>query len=72
MEIYIIDRFEANYAVCEAEDKTFIDIPKYKLPLESKEGDSLIQDENGIFTVDIENTKNRAERIKDKMKSLFE
>lgn len=28
----IIDRFEANYAVCEEEDRTMIDIEKSKLP----------------------------------------
>jgi len=37
----VIDRFEANYAVCEMEDGTMVDVPKQLIPTEAKEGDVL-------------------------------
>jgi len=58
MKNYIIDRFEGNLAVSETADKEFVNIPKYKLPLGVKVGDCLIQDDNDIFTIDLEKTEN--------------
>jgi hypothetical protein len=72
MKKLTIDRFEGNYAVCEQEDKTTINIPKYKLPLECKEGDTLYQDSEGMYRKDIETTKSREKRIYDKINRLFE
>ncbi len=37
----IIDRFEGDYAVCEREDKTMMDIERSKLPEGVKEGSVL-------------------------------
>lgn len=68
----IIDRFDGSYAVCEAEDKSISLIPKYKLPLDCKEGDCLIIDAVGMYHKDIEATKNREKIIKDKMNRLYE
>lgn len=72
MKKLIIDRFEGNYAVCEREDKTTVNIPKYKLPLDCCEGECLILDGDGMYQKDTEATKNRDKRIKDKMNRLFE
>ena len=68
---YIVDRFEGNIAVCEDENKNFINIPKYKLPLETKEGDCLVE-KYGFFKIDVEETVSRKDRIKKKMENLFE
>lgn len=72
MKRLIIDRFEGSFAVCEQEDKTFVNIPKYRLPLESKEGDCLIHDADGMYQIDKEETKSREKRICDKINRLFE
>lgn len=72
MNKLIIDRFEGNYAVCEQEDKSFVNIPKYKLPLDCKEGDCLFRDADGMYRKDNDNTKSREKRIYDKINRLFE
>lgn len=68
---YTVDRFVENVAVCEDENQNFINIPKDRLPLETKEGDCLIE-EDGFIKIDETETKNRNERIETKMDSLFE
>lgn len=69
---YIIDRFEGNYAICENEDKKFVNIPKYKLPLEASEGDCLLLTEHGTYIIDQESKEKRKEIIRKKMNRLFE
>ncbi|MFL0248071.1 DUF3006 domain-containing protein [Candidatus Clostridium stratigraminis] len=66
----IIDRFEGNYAVCEEEDRTMIDIEKSKLPPEAKEGDvlSILDD---VITIDIIETEKRKKIIKELTKDLW-
>lgn len=66
----IIDRFEGDFAVCEKEDKTMIDIERSKIPDEAKEGDALLVEDNKII-IDEEETKKRVERIKDLTKDLW-
>lgn len=68
----MIDRFEGSYAVCENEDKTVTNIPKYQLPLDIKEGDCLLQSEMGFYTIDTEATIANEKRIRDKMDHLIE
>jgi hypothetical protein len=70
--IYIIDRFEEEYAVCEREDKTFENIRKLQLPKSVKEGDVIIRTEEGVFWIDKEATKKRKEIIRKKMDQLWE
>lgn len=72
MKKYIIDRFEDIYAVCEKEDKSFINIPKSILPEYIKEGDCIIQKEDGTFSVDVSERLEREHRIREKMNHLFE
>ncbi len=72
MKKLIIDRFEGVFAICEQEDKSFIKVPKYKLPPECKEGQCLITDRDGMYQLDLEETKKREQRITDKMNRLFE
>ncbi|MBX4270685.1 DUF3006 domain-containing protein [Clostridium estertheticum] len=67
----IIDRFEGNYAVCEKEDRTMIDIKKSKIPSIAKEGDVLSID-NDVIIIDIEKTKKRLNEIEKLTKGLWE
>ncbi|MCI9139585.1 DUF3006 domain-containing protein [bacterium 1XD42-8] len=69
---YIIEGFEGTYALCEDEEKNTIKIPKYKLPLETKEGD-VIKKIDSFFHVDKEETARRKEeRLKKSEESLGE
>lgn len=68
---FIIDRFEGTIAICEDETKNMVSIPKYKLPLEVKEGDCIIED-RGFFQIDNETTKERKNTMKERMSRLFE
>lgn len=69
---YIIDRFEGTYAICEDKSKDMVRIPKYQLPPECKEGDTIVKDPAGYYRIDAEATKKDEERIKDKLSRLFE
>ncbi|WP_313129764.1 DUF3006 domain-containing protein [Anaerocolumna sp.] len=72
MKKYIIDRFEDDYAICEAEDKSFVHIPKSSLPEHSKEGDCIVEKEDGTFSLDRYERLEREHRIREKMNRLFE
>lgn len=67
---YVIDRFEGDYAVCEDENKEIINIERTKIPSEAKEGDVLVQIENGIC-LDIDETNRRKENIQRLMDDLW-
>ena len=67
----IVDRFEGNFAVCEKEDKTMIDIEKSKLPLDTKEGDVLIILKDKIY-IDYEETNKRRSHIEKLMDDLWQ
>jgi len=69
---YVIDRFEDIYAICEQEDKTFVLILKSKLPESIKEGDCMIQNEDGTFSLDVSKRLEREQSIREKMNHLFE
>ncbi len=66
-----IDRFEGNYAVCEKESGTMINIEKSKLPSEAKEGDILIINDE-VIEIDISETKKRKHIIERLMDMLWE
>ena len=66
----IIDRFEGNFAVCEKEDRTMINIEKNKIPTESKAGDVLSVTENEIVIDEID-TINRKKDIEKLTKDLW-
>lgn len=68
---YTIDRFEGIIAVCEDEQKKMINIPKYRLPLEAKEGDVLIE-KDGMLQIDDEETQERRKQARQLMNKLFE
>lgn len=64
----IIDRFEGKYAVC-VQDDNIINVPRYKVPTEAKEGDCIGM-ENGFFVVKKEETNDRKSKMKRLMKDL--
>jgi hypothetical protein len=65
-----IDRFEGEFAVCEQEDRTMINILKENIPPEAKEGDILIIEEDSI-SIDITGTAERKKRINRLMDDLW-
>ena len=72
MKRYIIDRIEENIAVCECEDKKMVNFELEKLPKACKEGDCIVEDDNGNIYVDINETKRREERAKKLLDRLME
>jgi hypothetical protein len=68
LSMIIIDRFEADFAVCESGDE-IIEIPRVLIPENAKEGDVLMQ-KGAVYFIDREMTeKRRAEAVK-KLKRL--
>ena len=66
---YIIDRFGGNTAICEDENRNFIEIEKSRLPDEAREGSIITIDTEGrIFLI---NDEDRMKRINEKMKSVW-
>lgn len=71
MKRYIIDRIEENIAVCECENKTMVNFELEKLPKDCKEGECLVEEDNGDIYVDINETKRREERAKKLLDKLM-
>lgn len=70
MNRFVIDRFEGKYAVCEqTEDKAIINIPRYKVPIDAKEGDFLAL-ENGFYVLSKEDTQSQKSKMKKLMQEL--
>ncbi len=68
--MYIIDRFEEDYAICETDKRETVDIKRELLPPDAKEGD-VIKFENDIYTIEEDETQARKIRIRNKMKNLW-
>lgn len=71
MEKLIIDRFEGDYAVCEREDRSILEVLSALLPEGAREGDTLIIGKEG-FELDSADSEKRAERIRALADSLWE
>ena len=70
---WIIDRFEEDAAVCEAqEDGSIINISRALLPPECREGDCIVGLPQEGFRIDAEETRDRRKKMKARMDSLFE
>lgn len=69
--IVVIDRFEDEFAVCECEDKTMINIKLDRLPQDIHEGDVLVIDGDNI-RVDYEETNRRREEIESLTQNMWE
>ncbi len=69
--MYIVDRIEGVYVVCEKEDKSFVDLDKALFPDDVKTGD-VVYEEKGRFIINKEETKKRSDRIRQLMNELWE
>lgn len=65
-----IDRFEGDYAICEKDDRSMLDIAKTKIPAAAKEGD-VLEVSGNLITIDEKETAKRKEKIEDLTKSLW-
>lgn len=72
MKKYIVDRFEGLYAICENEEKEFFNVKIELLPPETKEGDCIYINEDGVYYIDYETAEENRKRIRNKLNSLFE
>ena len=66
----IIDRFECDYAVCEKEDGSMLDVKKSEIPISAKEGD-VLDLIDGKFCINHEETESRRRIIDEKVRKLF-
>lgn len=66
---YVLDRFEAGYAILECDNGKDLVIPRSKLPIEVTEGD-VIECLNGIYIIDEKVTKEINERLNERMKKF--
>jgi len=70
--MFIIDRFENGYAVCETEKMNFINIDVSLLPDNVKEGDVIIRDEDGRLIIKNDDADSRRKAlIREKMNRLW-
>lgn len=67
--MYIIDRFEGDIAVVEAND-TMLEIPRRLLPSDAQEGD-VLQKDGDAYLVDRDATEKRKEEINRLMKGIW-
>lgn len=66
----IIDRFEGEYAVCEAEDRKMVLVKRGEIKGQAREGD-VIKREDKYYIVDVEETAKRRQMI-EKMLDLWD
>lgn len=70
-ETLVIDRIENNIAVCEnRETREIIEIDVSKLPKEIKDG-TVLKYEKGKYSIDLEEQKKIEDRIKEKMRNIW-
>lgn len=67
----IVDRFEGNYALCEKEDGTIMNVEKDRLPKGAKEGDVLILEGESIF-IDNNATLERKKYIEELIEDIWD
>jgi len=67
---FVIDRFEGEFAVCEREDGTMINIPKDQIPEHACEGDVLSVKKHKIV-MNEEETRKRKEEIEELTKDMW-
>lgn len=69
--MFIIDRFEGSFAICENDDKRLMEIPVADLPKGAKEG-SALEFINGVYVLNQAAEQLRRDRIKNLEDSLWE
>ena len=67
----IIDRFEGDFAICEKEDRTMLNVKRTQVPVDAKEGDALIIEGNTI-SIDAAETTRRKNIVSKLFSDLFQ
>lgn len=70
MRLLCIDRFESNWAVCEQEDGSMIQLSRELLPINAQEGDFLRETASG-YQLDAEAKAVALQRNAEKLNKLF-
>lgn len=65
-----IDRFEGNFAVCEKNDRSMVNIEKNRIPPSAKEGDVLVIF-NDVIEIDIDETLKKKNDLDNLTKELW-
>ena len=66
MRIFIVDRFEDKFVICEGDEKRMFAILREEAPDNVKEGDCLVIDGEGNISIDAELTAQRRAQINKK------
>ena len=67
MKKLIVDRYEGQFTICEEpKEKKYFAIETSEMPKDAKPGTVIVISDDGIISVDLEETKRRAERILNK------
>lgn len=70
-EIWVVDRFEGNFAICEnRETKDKREVKIERLPENVKEG-SVLRFKDGKYSLDLDEQKKIEKRIEEKMKNIW-
>jgi hypothetical protein len=69
--MFVVDRFESDFAICEERNGKMVNIPKTELPPSAGEGDCLIEVSKGVCAVDADETAQRKKQISEKMSRIF-
>lgn len=72
MEYYAIDRIEGNYAVCEKDGETMVNISRALLPEGAGEGSVLRRLADGSFALDREEEARRRKEALELTDGLFD
>ena len=67
----VIDRFEGDFAVCEKDDRSILDINRRDVPIDAKEGDVLNIDGDNI-NIDTDETSKRKEMVRLLTENIWE
>ena len=71
MKKLIIDRYEGTYTICEDKDQKYFAIETAEMPADTKPGCVIIISDDGVISIDEEETKRRRERILAKQNKLM-
>ena len=72
MKTLIVDRFEGQYTVCEDKEQKFFAIDTSEMPSDATPGTVICINDDGVITVDAEETERRKKRIVGKQNKLYE
>ena len=71
MKKLIIDRYEGTYTICEDKDQKYFAIETAEMPADAKPGCVIVISDDGVITIDDEETKRRRDRILAKQSKLL-